>query len=406
MKNRKDSDTAKHSSQTTHSGQKSDSGELRVQDLGRHHHSSRIITASVMLFVMILLACGVYFSFFDYSNETKASNVSPLFHSEERKVYDPVLPDKAVKLPADFQLHPDFQHEWWHYFASVVDAEGQEYGIQWSYFRVATDERETSGWQSPQLYIANVVISSGTKTWKEQRLARGGIGQAGMRNRPFRIWLDNWSWRSLSSTPFPGLLDVQSDEFGMVLTSKTIGPYVLNGDKGYQIKHDLLPIASYSFSAPFLSVQGQLRLEGQPAFAVKGKAWLNKEWGSALLAEGRRGWDWFVFDLDDGRTLSVTQSRYDQQLPYTYGTLADRSGKVISLSDSDISITPLNTSTLPNGRRLPLQWSIEVPESNIKLMTKVVRRDMWLPFVIPYWEGPVSASGSHEAKGFMQLTGY
>ncbi len=49
---------------------------------------------------------------------------------------------------------------------------------QWSFFRIATDERETRGGQSPQIYISNVVISSDSKVWKESEcLARGGIGQ-------------------------------------------------------------------------------------------------------------------------------------------------------------------------------------------------------------------------------------
>lgn len=393
MSNQKHSDT-------NLDGQKTQSCEPeKVRRSGR-------MTTIATFFVGVLLVCGVYASFFVKPDKPEQTEVSKLLRSEDRKVFDPVLPDQTVKLPIDFQFHPDFQHEWWHYFASVVDESGEEYGIQWSYFRVATDERETSGWQSPQLYISNVVITSATQTWKEQRLARGGIGQAGMRNHPFRIWLDNWSWRSLSSTPFPGLLDIQSDDFGLQLATAAIGPYVLNGDKGYQVKHDLLPIASYSFSAPFLSVKGKLRLDESTVLTVKGNAWVNKEWGSGLLAEGQQGWDWFVFNLDDGQTLSVNRSRYNEQLPYVYGTLANRSGAVVNLSDADVSITPLNTSTLPNGRRLPLQWLIEVPEQDIKLTTKVVRRNMWLPFVIPYWEGPIMATGSHEAKGFMQLTGY
>ena len=49
---------------------------------------------------------------------------------------------------------------------------------------------------------------------------------------------------------------------------------------------------------------------------------------------------------------------------------------------------------------------INVPQHDINLTTRIKRRDMWLPFVIPYWEGTIMASGSHEATGFMQLTGY
>lgn len=365
------------------------------------------VLSSILLIGFFGLFVGIW-AFYSYFSEVggKGMNeVNSVLVSEQFKVFEPVLPDRTVSLPQDFQFHPEYQHEWWHYFATLEDANGKDYSVQWSFFRIATDERETRGWQSPQIYISNVVITSATKVWKEQRLARGGIGQAGMTNRPFRIWIDNWNWRALGATPFPGRLSVETDTFGLELDSVTKGPYVLNGENGYQKKHDLLPVASYNFSAPFLALGGTLKLDGAE-IEVSGTAWLHKEWGSGLLGEGQQGWDWFVFNLKDGSALSVSRYRNDQQMPYVFGTLATRSGKVYQLSDSDIDIKPLPNSTLLNGRRMPLQWIINVPKYEINLTTRIQRRDMWLPFVIPYWEGPIMASGSHEATGFMQLTGY
>ncbi|MDK9738943.1 carotenoid 1,2-hydratase [Vibrio sp. D404a] len=365
------------------------------------------VLSSILLIGFFGLFVGIwaYYSYFAEVGDKGMNEVNSVLVSEQFKVFEPVLPDRTVSLPQDFQFHPEYQHEWWHYFATLEDATGKDYSVQWSFFRIATDERETRGWQSPQIYISNVVITSATKVWKEQRLARGGIGQAGMTNRPFRIWIDNWNWRALGATPFPGRLSVETDTFGLELDSVTKGPYVLNGENGYQKKHDLLPIASYNFSAPFLALDGTLKLDGAE-IEVSGTAWLHKEWGSGLLGEGQQGWDWFVFNLDDGSALSVSRYRNNQQMPYVFGTLATRSGKVYQLSDSDIDIKPLPNTTLLNGRRMPLQWIVNVPQYEINLTTRIQRRDMWLPFVIPYWEGPIMASGSHEATGFMQLTGY
>ncbi|WP_261902767.1 lipocalin-like domain-containing protein [Vibrio fortis] len=365
------------------------------------------VLSSILLICFFGLFIGIwsYYSYFADVGEEGVNEVNSVLMSEQFKVFEPVLPDRTVSLPKDFQFHPEFQHEWWHYFATLEDASGKDYSVQWSFFRIATDEREARGWQSPQIYISNVVVTSATQVWKEQRLARGGIGQAGMTNRPFRIWIDNWNWRALGATPFPGRLSVETDTFGLELDSVTKGPYVLNGENGYQKKHDLLPIASYNFSAPFLALNGTLTLDGVEV-EVSGNAWLHKEWGSGLLGEGQQGWDWFVFNLDGGAALSVSRYRNNHQMPYVFGTLATRSGKVYQLSESDIDIKPLPNSTLLNGRRMPLQWIINVPKYEINLTTRIQRRDMWLPFVIPYWEGPIMASGSHEASGFMQLTGY
>ncbi|ELA6599556.1 carotenoid 1,2-hydratase [Vibrio sp. sp1] len=364
-----------------------------------------LVSTLIVVTFAFLTGAAFYSTFWLEATATRESELDSILTRENQTIFEPVLPNEHVSLPSDFRFHPEYQHEWWHYFAKLKDEQGKIYNVQWSYFRVATDERETSGWQNPQLYISHVVVSHGSHVWKEQRVARGGIGQAGMINRPFRLWIDNWTWRSLGATPFPGNLNVNTDTFGLELNTMTSGPFVVNGDKGFQVKHALQSVASFSFSAPFLKVKGSLSLNGK-RFLVTGSAWAQKEWGSGLIGEGQQGWDWFVFNLDDGRALTVSRYRHHGQTPHVFGTLSTRSGKVINLSDDDISIKPMQVTSLSNGRRLPLQWIINIPKHQINLTTRIIKSDMWLPFVIPYWEGPTLASGSNEAWGFMQLTGY
>ncbi|RIZ56639.1 lipocalin-like domain-containing protein [Vibrio sp. PID23_8] len=369
--------------------------------------NKKIFSISALLFLAFIFLTGaaLYWTHWDEATATEENEISHVLQRESKTVFDPVLPDEHVSLPKDFRFHLGYQHEWWNYFAKLQDKNGQVYNVQWSYFRVATDERDTHGWQNPQLYLSHVVISSGSQVWREQRVARGGIGQAGMTNHPFRLWIDNWNWRSLGLTPFPGQLDVSTDAFGLELNTITNGPFVVNGDKGFQIKHALQSVASFSFSAPFLNVKGTLTLNGQ-LISVSGSAWAQKEWGSGMIGEGQQGWDWLVFNFDDGRALTVSRYRHNGQLPHIFGTLSTRSGAVFNLTEKDFSITPMQVTSLPNGRRLPLQWIINVPEHGINLTTRITKSDMWQPFLIPYWEGPIQASGSNEAWGFMQLTGY
>ncbi|MGR5205343.1 MULTISPECIES: lipocalin-like domain-containing protein [Vibrio] len=369
--------------------------------------NKKIFSISALLFLAFIFLTGaaLYWTHWDEATATEENEINHVLQRESKTVFDPVLPDEHVSLPKDFRFHLGYQHEWWNYFAKLQDKNGQVYNVQWSYFRVATDERDTHGWQNPQLYLSHVVISSGSQVWREQRVARGGIGQAGMTNHPFRLWIDNWNWRSLGLTPFPGQLDVSTDAFGLELNTITNGPFVVNGDKGFQIKHALQSVASFSFSAPFLNVKGTLTLNGQ-LISVSGSAWAQKEWGSGMIGEGQQGWDWLVFNFDDGRALTVSRYRHNGQLPHIFGTLSTRSGAVFNLTEKDFSITPMQVTSLPNGRRLPLQWIINVPEHGINLTTRITKSDMWQPFLIPYWEGPIQASGSNEAWGFMQLTGY
>ncbi|MDK9776486.1 MULTISPECIES: lipocalin-like domain-containing protein [unclassified Vibrio] len=371
----------------------------------QNQNRTRSITALVFVAAILALGFFVYVTYWAVATATEDNELNAMLKREDKTIFEPVLPDEHVSLPKDFRFHPEYQHEWWNYFARLQDKHGTVYNVQWSYFRVATDEREMRGWQSPQLYISHIVISRGNKVWREQRVARGGIGQAGMTNHPFRLWIDNWNWRSLGATPFPGKLDVSTDTFGLELNTTTSGPFVLNGERGFQVKHALQSVASFSFSAPYLNVKGTLKLNGKDV-AVSGDAWTQKEWGSGLIGDGQQGWDWFIFNLDDGRALTVSRYRHNGQLPHLFGTLSTRSGKVINLTENDFTITPLQVTGLSNGRRLPLQWIINVPKYDINLTTRITKSDMWLPFVIPYWEGPTLASGSNEAWGFMQLTGY
>lgn len=368
----------------------------------------RLIAAFIATLILSGLALvAVYIhSHSDRVPTIAANEVSSVLVSQPTRIFEPVLPDTPVVIPRDFAFHNEYQHGWWHFFANVEDQYGEKYGIQWSYFRIARDDSNLVGWLSPQMFISHVVVSNKNQVWREQRIARGGIGQAGMTLAPFKLWIDNWSWRSMGRTPFPGLLEAETDNFKVRLKSTTRGPFVIPRERGYVIKHDLLPIASLNVTSPFLNVEGQLQLSPNSFISVKGKGWMSKEWGSGLLAEDQQGWDWFVLHLDDETTLSINRYRHASQLPYVFGTLASNDGKVVTLYSDDINVTPLEQQRLTNGKVVPVRWKIELPEHDISLETSALNNDLWLPFVLPYWEGPITAQGTHQARGFMQLTGY
>lgn len=371
----------------------------RSKSLAKLYQSALWLGALFAFFVTI------YYVFFYKDTNEHSREVSAILQKSENQIFDPVLPSTPISFPKDFVSHPSYQHEWWYINANVNSAGGEEFGIQWTLFRFATADTEDSGWQTPQMYMSHVVITSADKKWSEQRFSRGGIGQAGVRANPFRAWIDNWSWSSSNLQLFPSTLSAASDGFSFQLQMDNLGPIVLQGDQGYSKKHDQLPIASHYFSMPFLKIEGSLVLDGE-RLTVKGDAWLDREWGSNMMDQEQQGWDWFSFHLDDGRALMVSQYRHNLQQPYRFGSISALDGSVIELTQNDIRMTPLQTTQLSDGRRVPLQWVINIPEYGINLTTQVVRKEQWLPFLIPYWEGPIHAVGSHTAKGFMELTGY
>ncbi|OCH15432.1 lipocalin-like domain-containing protein [Aliivibrio sp. 1S128] len=363
------------------------------------------IKVSLFIFVLILGFSAVYYINWKDADTKEYNEINNIFSQSDYSYFAPVLPDSPLSFPKDFYEHANFQHEKWVMTVNAFNQKGESVGIQWTIFRISSDDRETKGWLDPRLYIAKVIITTKDKKWIAERLARGGIGQAGINQRPYRVWIDDWQWRSLGKAPFPGILSVTAKDFSLTLSMNSNSKPVPLGDHGYSKKHDLLPVASYEYIFPFLTAHGKMTLDNE-TYTVSGDAILEHEWASGFLDEYQQGWDWFIINLDKNRKLLVAQYRHKEQLSYQYGALLYKNGNSVALSDADFTLQTLPVSELSNGRKLPLQWIINAPKYKINLTTQVVRNDQWLDTYIPYWQGPITTTGSHRVTGFMQLTGY
>lgn len=363
-------------------------------------------TAVIMLTYTIL--AGLFEPYFTPPLMAKEMDEYPsqvASKTENKFTYDPVLPDYTIQYGQDFAEHEHFHNEVWHYRANLKGDDGKEYAVQWAVYRVANGDQQGIGWKNAQVYTAQVVVSTAQQSWSQQRIARGGIGQAGVMMYPFRLWIDDWAWISNNNFALPGELTVKTDDFQVSLHSASYGPFVLNGDKGYKKTHDLMSTAAYSFSAPFLKAKGTLTLNGREV-QVQGLAWLDKEWGNHLVANQSLYWDQFNLHLTDGRVLSLTQYHNPQNMLYISGTLSSKEGATTLIKDDEVRIYPLEKEYLLNGKELPLRWVIEIPKYQMSLITQSLNKELWLPFLVPSWEGPIVVKGSHKGVGFMQLTGY
>ena len=191
-------------------------------------------------------------------------------------------------FPADHGAHPDYRIEWWYLTANLEDADGTPYGLQWTLFRSALAPYEAEGWDSPQLWMGHAAVTTKTDHFVAERLARGGIGQAGVVADPFSAWIDDWAlegdWRTLQMRATGTDLS-----YDMALTAT--GPLVFHGEGGYSVK-SAAGQASYYYSQPFFDISGTLHLPTGD-LQVTGSAWLDREWSSQPLADNQTGWDWF-----------------------------------------------------------------------------------------------------------------
>ena len=302
-------------------------------------------------------------------------------------------PDPDFAFPADHGAHPDFRIEWWYLTASLRDAEGMRYGVQWTLFRSALAPG------GPQVWMGHLGVTTPGAHHSGEKFARGGIGQAGVEASPFSAWIDDWEMAGPDLDRLT--LVAATAEAGYDLTLAAEGPLVFHGRDGYSTKA-ASGVASYYYSQPFYAVEGTLTLpEGE--VAVTGRGWLDREWSSQPLEADQEGWDWFSVHLDDGHRLMAFRLRGGT--PYAYASWIAPDGRLTPYGADAIDLTPLDESTVA-GRPVPTRWRLRLPAEGVDVEVAAVNPLSWQPTLFPYWEGPVTVTGSHAGEGYLEMTGY
>ena len=284
--------------------------------------------------------------------------------------YAKVRAGAPLSLPRDLGPHPDFRIEWWYLTANLTDEAGKDYGVQFTLFRqAAAPPPQREGWASQQFWLGHAAVTTREEHVSAERLARGGIGQAGVDASPFAAWIDHWRLAAFD-TDHPGLrrlrLTVAEQDFAYDLTLTADRDPILQGDAGYSVKSDRGQ-ASYYYSQPYFSVDGSLEIDGRRV-PVSGKGWMDREWSSQPLAPDQSGWDWFSLHFDDGAKLMVFRLRQDDGGHYLSGNWIE-DGMSEPLSGDAIRMTPLTHSTV-TGREIPTSWSLDIPTRDLAIRTE------------------------------------
>ncbi|NDW43357.1 lipocalin-like domain-containing protein [Ruegeria sp. PrR005] len=311
------------------------------------------------------------------------------------------IPQRGIELsfPSDHGPHPDFRIEWWYLTATLDGADGRQYGLQWTLFRSALEPGDKPGWQSPQIWMGHAAVTTPDAHYFTERLSRGGIGQAGVSATPFLAWIDEWE---MSGDPSGEMrLTAAGQDFAYSLDMHAKGPLVLHGDQGYSVKSQAGQ-ASYYYSQPFLQVSGTLDLPDGPV-AVTGSAWIDREWSSQPLSGDQTGWDWFSLALDDNARVMAFRLRGIDD--YTSGTWMAPDGTATPLADGAIRATPVQYAS-DSGPEVPVKWHLEIPSQGLDVQVSALFTGAWMATSFPYWEGPVTVTGSHTGRGYLEMTGY
>lgn len=310
------------------------------------------------------------------------------------------VPGYEFQFPQDHGPHPDFRIEWWYLTANLTGDDGQDYGIQWTLFRSALKPFEQEGWQSPQIWMGHAAVTTPDVHYFAERLSRGGIGQAGVQAAPFEAWIDEWHMRGNDLDVLN--LTANGQNFGYDLTLQAHGPLVFHGEAGYSVK-SADGQASHYYSQPYYAVEGTLHLPDRDV-TVSGQGWLDREWSSQPLAEDQSGWDWFSLSFDSGDKLMAFRLRGDRG-DFTAATWIGADGQAQSLPDGSVILTPLELAQVAQ-RDIPIKWNVKIPDRRIDVEVTALTPKAWMGTSFEYWEGPVTVSGSHAGRGYLEMTGY
>jgi predicted secreted hydrolase len=309
-------------------------------------------------------------------------------------------------FPADHAAHPNFRIEWWYVTANLVAADGRKLGAQWTLFRSALAPGNQEGWSDPQIWIGHAAVTTQQRHYVSERLGRGGSGQSGVIAQPFEAWIDDWQVKARTQPLGDQLdhLELKADDadFSYQLSLNAMGPLVLQGDKGFSIK-SASGQASYYYSQPFYEVKGKVILDGEPV-DVSGNAWLDREWSSQPLAGDQTGWDWFSLHLASGEKLMAFRLR-DGKGGYISANWIAADGTTEVLDSETVSLEPLRTTAVA-GREVPVSWRLTVASKGLDITTAPLNDQSWMNTSTPYWEGPITFSGSGSGVGYLEMTGY
>ena len=349
-------------------------------------------------FAVVLAGCS------EPQQETGFAGLAGIADNESGVPFLQPGPGERLSFPEDYGPHPQHRIEWWYLTANLKTEDGEPLGLQWTQFRQAIEPRpadaeppDANNWPLEAAWMAHAAVSFDTRHYFAEKLARGDVGHAGARAEPIAVWLDDWQ---LEAEPAHGSwrLQVAADGWSYDLTLSITGKPVAHGDQGFSAKSADGEGSMY-FSLVDLQIDGRVTL-GDQTLDVSGKGWFDREWSSQFLKSGQQGWDWFALHLDSGDKLMAFQLR-EEDGGFRAGTWIPADGEPIALGADQLNLT-----SLTQGDGYPRAWRLEVPDFGLNLEVAAPVGDYRNTGLYPYWESPVSVSGSHDGVGYMELTGY
>ena len=331
-----------------------------------------------------------------------------------------------LEFPYDHGPHPGYRTEWWYYTGNLQSASGENYGFQLTFFRSQIsppNNRQTwpqsvSAWRTQQIYLAHSAISNIAKKehLQAESVSREALDMAGANQigDNTTIFLKDWS-AHISSERHQ--LKVDTDMFSYELSLTPAKPPVMHGNKGYSLKGSTPERASCYYSFTRLNAEGTLTVDGKK-IEVKGLAWMDHEFSTALLEPGLKGWDWFSLQLSDQTEVMAFILRKEKGgiSSASSATVIGMQGQADHIRNDEFAVTVENTWKSPHSKAAyPARWRMQIIPLMLDLTISPSMSDQEMHTSgstgVIYWEGSVAVEGTRAGQpvvgqGYVELTGY
>ena len=307
----------------------------------------------------------------------------------------------VLDFPRDHGKHDKYRIEWWYLTANLEDQDQEPLGAQWTLFRMALNPKKNKekGWESTQIWMGHAALTSKNFHFSAEKFARDDVLQADVKTKPFEAWIDDWSLKGSSWNKLT--VSANGENFKYFLELDTEGPIIKHGANGRSVK-SLSGQASAYYSQPFFNAKGWIESNGERKF-VTGSAWADHEWSSQFISETQEGWDWFSLNLNSGEKIMLFQVREKNKNHFYAGTWIDANGTHKPIHASQIAIKPVE----PKGATgYYTKWTVKVTNLGLDINISALNEATLMHTNFPYWEGPISFTGSHFGNGYLEMTGY
>lgn len=302
-------------------------------------------------------------------------------------------PTGRVHLPADDSAHPKEQVEWWYWTGHLQAADGRWFGFEEVFFR------------GQALSIPGHMVHSAVTDISGDRFYHfSNTGPGDLASTP-----DGFAFEVAGQTAKGSdghdTLHAQGDGYALNLkVSSGAKRTVLQHGDGYTDYS--FGGYTYYYSRERMSAEGTLTLHGEE-IPVTGTAWFDHQYG-ALGSAVTNGWDWFAFQLADGRDIMLFVVRSQGKQVLVGASMTDADCVTTEIPVGDVAVSSIGTWKSPHTHcTYPAGWNVRVGSESFVVTPFVADQEVYSSTPI-YWEGASSLSkdGASVGRAYVELSGY